>query len=112
MGVGDVIMAKLLTSRRFWTFIVAQLISIVGVVIAHYVNDPFGTQLAGMGIMFVEGLAGFLIAAYTIDDINSNTEAIKAGVHPDYPRLPLITSNYPPDGMSAKPLQPPTDKKP
>ena len=69
-------MSKLLKSRRFWVFISAQLISIIGVVIAHYVQDPFATQLAGMAIVLVEGLAGFLIAAYTVEDI----QAIKSGV--------------------------------
>src|ERR1035437_508999 len=80
-------MANLFQSRRFWTFILAQVVSIGGIVIAHFVNDPFGTQMTGMGIIFIEGLAGFLIAAYTIDDMNTNTQAIKAGVHPDYPPM-------------------------
>jgi|ERR1035437_126237 hypothetical protein len=78
-------MANLFQSRRFWTFILAQVVSIGGIIIAHFVNDPFGTQMTGMGIIFIEGLAGFLIAAYTVDDMNTNTQAIKAGVHPDFP---------------------------
>jgi hypothetical protein len=80
-------MQTLLTSRRFWTFVVAQIISIVGVILAHYFTDPFVTQLVGMGIIFVEGLAGFLIAAYTVDDLQkirsaANVEIAKANNPP------------------------------
>jgi hypothetical protein len=78
-------MSKLLTSRRFWTFIVAQVIAIAGVIFAHYITDPFGVQMVQMGIGCVEGLAGILIAAYTVDDTATGVAAVKAGLHPDYP---------------------------
>ena len=72
-----------LKSRRFWTFVVAQLVSVATLVFGHYVViDP---AIQTIVISTVEGLAGFLIAAYTVDDTSSNVTAIKMGTHPDYP---------------------------
>jgi len=82
---------SVLTSRRFWVFIVAQVISIAGVILAHYFTDPFAVQMTQMGIGFVEGLAGLLIVAYTVDDTAQGVAAIKMGTHPDYP--PVVDPN-------------------
>jgi hypothetical protein len=74
---------NVLSSRRLWTFVIAQLVTIATFVFSHYVTvDP---QLVGLVIGFVEGLAGILITAYTVDDVSSNVTAIKAGTHPDFP---------------------------
>jgi hypothetical protein len=71
-----------LKSRRFWTFVVAQLVAIATFVFSHYVL--VSPDLLALVISTVEGLAGILIAAYTVDDVSSNVTAIKAGSHPDY----------------------------
>ena len=92
-------MKQLLTSRRLWTFLVGQILTIGTFVFAHYNQDPFATQLATMVVSFIEGLTGVLLIAFTVDDsrlntaqVKSNTEiqvaAIQAGSHPAYP-LPL-----------------------
>jgi hypothetical protein len=60
---------NVLHSRRFWTFLVAQVLSIGAVVFAHYVTDPFSVQLATMTIGLVEGVAAILITAYTVEDV-------------------------------------------
>lgn len=73
-----------MSSRRFWTFLVAQILTIATAIIAHYVNDPFGVEMAKMIIAFVQGLAGILITGYTIDDTVSHKAAIMTGVHPYY----------------------------
>lgn len=74
---------KVLTSRRFWTFVVAQIVAIATFVFGHYVViDP---AIQTIVISTVEGLAGFLIAAYTVDDTASNVTAIQMGTHPDFP---------------------------
>lgn len=74
-----------LKSRRFWTFIVAQVVGVVPLVIAHYATDPFTVEMAKFGLGVVEGLAGLLIIGYTVDDTAQGVTAIKAGTHPDYP---------------------------
>jgi hypothetical protein len=79
-------MTKLTTSRRFWTFVVAQLIAGLVLVFSHSLTISPDVQT--YIITTVEGLAGILIAAYTVDDVSSNVTAIKAGVHPDYPLSP------------------------
>jgi hypothetical protein len=78
-------MSKLLSSRRFWVFVLAQVISIATLVLAHYLTDPFNLELAKMFIGLVEGTGGIVIVAYTVDDTASHVQAIKSGVHPDYP---------------------------
>jgi hypothetical protein len=87
-----------LKSRRFWTFIIAQLVGIAPLVIAHYATDPFTVDMAKFGLAFIEGLAGVLIVSYTVDDTASNVTAIRAGTHPDYPPVaPTITMSGPVD---------------
>jgi hypothetical protein len=89
-------MAQLLTSRRLWTFVVAQVVAIAAFVIANYVHDPAASQLAGLLIGMVEGIAGIVIAAFTVDDVKLNTSTVAAnkeielaaiaqGTHPDFP---------------------------
>jgi uncharacterized membrane protein len=86
---------SVLTSRRLWTFIIAQIVSIASLVIGHYVQDPFALQLAQMIVATVQGLAAIVIVAYTVDDTRANTAeikadkdiqiaAIQAGSHPDF----------------------------
>ena len=79
---------SVLTSRRLWTFVIAQVVSIITLAIGHFVVDPFALELAKLIIGLVEGVASILIIAYTVDDITSNVAAIKAGSHPDYPAKP------------------------
>lgn len=74
---------NILKSRRFWTFATAQIIATLTLVFGHYVVVDPGVQT--LVISTVEGLAGFLIAAYTVDDTVSNVAAIKAGLHPMFP---------------------------
>ncbi len=73
---------RLLQSRRFWTFVIAQVISMVVLVANHYIADPFASQLSANLIAFVEGLAGFVIVGYTVDDTITNRMAVKMGTHP------------------------------
>lgn len=68
---------SILTSRRFWTFVVAQIISIGTFVFGHYTQLDVVVQT--LVISTIEGLAGFLIAAYTVDDTVTNVAALKAG---------------------------------
>jgi hypothetical protein len=91
---GEIIM-NVLQSRRFWTFLVAQLVSIATFVFGHYVViDPAVQTIV---ITTVEGLAAFLIGAYTVDDTATNVAAIKAGTHPDFP--PVVTPPTPPPAV-------------
>jgi hypothetical protein len=82
---------SVLQSRRLWTFILAQVVSIATLVVGHYVADPFALQLATYFVGLVEGVASILIVAYTVDDIKARSSdatiqiaAIQAGTHPDY----------------------------
>jgi hypothetical protein len=68
---------SILKSRRFWTFVVAQLVASMTLVFGHYVPIDPGVQT--LVISTIEGLAGFLIAAYTVDDTVTNVAALKAG---------------------------------
>jgi hypothetical protein len=81
-------MSKVLTSRRFWSLIVSQVVAIILFVVTNYVPDPKVVELAKLIIVGVDSVAGVIIAAYTIDDITSNVAAIKAGSHPDYQIAP------------------------
>ena len=81
-----------LNSRRLWTFILSSLVSIATLLIGHYFQDPFAMQVSILVVSTVEGVAGILITAYTVDDINARKadkeiqlHAITNGVHPDYP---------------------------
>lgn len=74
---------SVLTSRRLWTFILAQVVSIVTLLIGHFIQDPFALQLAGYLIALVEGVASILIVAYTVDDINNQN--VKAKLPPEQP---------------------------
>lgn len=87
---------SVLNSRRLWTFILAQVVSIATLIIGHYIVDPFALQLATAIVVSVEGVAAILIVAYTVDDTRLNTArakadadveiaAIQAGTHPDFP---------------------------
>jgi hypothetical protein len=66
-----------LTSRRFWTFVIAQVLTIGTMVFNHYATDPFITQLAPLIISLIEGIAGFVVVAFTVDDMHSNALAAK-----------------------------------
>lgn len=90
---------SVLNSRRLWTFIIAQVVSIATLIVGHSFKDPYALQMAVTVIGFVEGLAGILITMLTVDDVKNNGEiaksntaiqvaAINAGSHPDFP-LPL-----------------------
>lgn len=81
-------MSKLITSRRLWTFIVAQIVA--GMVLAFAHSLTLSPDLQTYAITTVEGLAGILITAFTVDDVSSNVTAIRAGVHPDYPISPAL----------------------
>jgi hypothetical protein len=101
---------QLLTSRRLWTFLVGQILTIGTFVFSHYNQDPFAIQLATMVVGFIEGLTGVLLIAFTVDDtrlntaqVKSNTEiqvaAINAGSHPAYPSPQVQLDN-----LSAAPI--------
>jgi len=66
---------NVLSSRRLWTFIVAQMVTIATFVFSHYVSVD--TELVGLVIGFVQGLAAILITAYTVDDINNQNQSAK-----------------------------------
>jgi hypothetical protein len=104
-------MKALLTSRRLWTFLVGQILTIGTFVFSHYNQDPFAIQLATMVVGFIEGLTGVLLIAFTVDDTRLNTAqvksdtaiqvaAIQAGTHPNYPPCPPITL----DDISSRPM--------
>lgn len=87
---------SVLNSRRVWTFLAAQIFSLIVLLVGHYVTDPFYSQVAVILIGTGEGLAAFVIGALTIDDIKGNQahitadkeiqiRAIEAGMHPKYP---------------------------
>ena len=76
-------MKSLLTSRRLWTFVLAQLVAGLVLIFSHSLTISPDVQT--YVITTIEGLAGILIAAYTVDDVSSNVTAIKAGTHPRYP---------------------------
>jgi hypothetical protein len=83
---------NVLQSRRFWTFLVAQVLSVGAFVFAHYVTDPFAVQLATMTIGLIEGLAAILIAAYTVEDVKQ--QKVDADLKKFFASLPGPT---PPD---------------
>jgi uncharacterized YccA/Bax inhibitor family protein len=70
-----------LKSRRFWTFVVAQLVSIASYVFSHYV-PAVSPDLVTLLIGTVEGVAVILISAYTVDDVSTNIALIHAGQAP------------------------------
>jgi hypothetical protein len=85
-------MKQLLTSRRVWTFIIAQVVAIATFLVANYIHDPVTSQLAAILIGTVEGAAAIVVSMLTIDDVNGikadkeiQIAAIDAGTHPDYP---------------------------
>lgn len=88
-------MSRVFTSRRLWTFVIAQVVSLATLIVGHFVADPFYNQVAVLFISTVEGVGLFVIGALTVDDIKANgydkdiqLRAIDAGVHPDYPGKP------------------------
>lgn len=86
---------NVLQSRRFWTFVIAQLVSILTFLFGHYIAiDPAVQTIV---ITTVEGLAAFLIGAYTVDDTATNVTAIKAGTHPNFP--PVVPPPTPPPAV-------------
>ena len=62
-------MSKVLTSRRFWTFVVDQVVTILMFIASTYIQDPAILELVKMVIILVNGIAGFLILAYTVEDV-------------------------------------------
>ena len=85
-----------LTSRRLWTFVIAQIVSLATLIIGHALTDPFALQIGTLVIGMVEGLAGILIVSFTVDDSRLNVAqvkaqaavevaAVQAGTHPDFP---------------------------
>ncbi len=89
---------SVLKSRRLWTFVLAQLVSLATLLIGQYFKDPVAMQTATIMIGTVQGVAGILIVALTVDDSRLNTAmtramqavevaAVEMGVHPDYPPI-------------------------
>lgn len=78
---------SILSSRRFWAFLIAQIITIATLVINHYVADPFAKEMAVYLIGTVQGLAGILIVAYTVDDTRLNTAQVKADASVEIARI-------------------------
>jgi uncharacterized membrane protein len=96
---------SVLNSRRLWTFVIAQIVSIATLIVGHSFQDPYALQMAVTVIGFIEGLAGILITMLTVDDVKKNGEvikadtavqvaAIKAGTHPDYLPAPKPYNEY------------------
>jgi hypothetical protein len=75
-------MNKILSSRRFWAFILTMVANVTTLVINHYVNDPFMRDLSVTLVASFTTIGGIVITCYTIDDVASNVTAIKAGSHP------------------------------
>jgi uncharacterized YccA/Bax inhibitor family protein len=71
-------MPDVLASKRFWTFVVAQVLTIGIFVYQHYVTDPWAAQLATMVVGMIEGVAAILIAAYTTENVQAANIAAKA----------------------------------
>lgn len=98
-----------LTSRRFWTALIAMIINIATIVIGIYVKDPDFTKLAIAALTGLDTLAGIVIALFTVDDTRLNVAqvnakkavdvaAVEAGTHPDFPVQgvkPVVTVNAP-----------------
>lgn len=66
-------MQKVLSSRRFWTFIVTGLVN----VIVYFTGRYYQANLQDVTVIlgFVDGLAGILIALFTVDDVNERQTA-------------------------------------
>jgi hypothetical protein len=90
---------SVLNSRRLWTFILAQIVSLATLLVGQYYKDPFAMQAATIMIGTVQGVAAILITALTIDDSRLNTAQVRAkqaveiaavemGTHPEYPVTP------------------------
>jgi hypothetical protein len=63
-------MSKVLTSRRFWVFVIAQAVSILTFIASNYLPDPKIVELAALLIGTIQGVAAIIVALYTVDDIN------------------------------------------
>lgn len=103
-------MQKVLSSRRFWTFILTGLVN----VIVYFTSKYFSANLQDVTVIlgFVDGLAGILIALFTVDDVNERQTAERleqARIRQQYPTLdPVPTETtakaqalwhvYPPPG--------------
>lgn len=69
----------LLQSRRFWLFVVDG----VSTLIIYFVSKYFGANLddVRMILIFLNGLAAFVIAAYTIDDNLQASRQLQLEMH-------------------------------
>ncbi len=79
---------KVISSRRFWVFVLSQLVTITLFAASTFITDLNMLKLAQMIVSLVEGVGIFVVVAYTVDDVTSNVMAIRAGTHPNYqPRI-------------------------
>jgi hypothetical protein len=86
---------NVLKSRRFWTFLAAQLIALASLLTGHYLGDPFAQQIAALVIATAEGVAAILIAAYTVEDSIVRAAQVKADALVETARITAARAERP-----------------